>query len=138
TVMQWTRNRSFTNRDAVLNLWYSVGLVIELLIASKLLPMGAPAVWLAYLLIGSSALCVAAGFVWYLLWALERGFALSYLAAICLTFVPAAAASIHILFGSVLAEWQVICVAVLVHVGAAYFTYRILKVLLSRCYKMLL
>jgi len=32
----------------------------------------------------------------------------------------------------------VICVAVLVHVGAAYFTYRILKVLLSRCYKMLL
>lgn len=95
TVMQWTRNRSFTNRDAVLNLWYSVGLVIELLIASKLLPMGAPAVWLAYLLIGSSALCVAAGFVWYLLWALERGFALSYLAAICLTFVPAAAASIH-------------------------------------------
>ena len=113
----------FTNKDAALNLRY--GIVIEVAFAIKLLEMGgSPAEWLAYFLLATSAICLLAGFGWYLLWAIKRRFALLYLAGVFM-LVPWAILAVCKWFGVAPAEWLKFPAVLLFLIGAAYCAWRI-------------
>jgi hypothetical protein len=147
TRLTWARTESsfteslFTAKQALINLRYAPGIVVETSIALWLLSHYSD--WLlvlfAYLLILASAVMTIAGFVWYGLWFAQRGFGIWFF--LITPFVIGVGLIIAAQFYRVEIDWIKILVAittVFILPLPVYCAWRLLKFTIMRLFRILL
>src|SRR5262245_20902547 len=121
-------DREFTNEDAVFNLRYGAGCALEgafaiwlLVHAESYRPFG---IWIAYVLLAMTAVCLLAGFVWYFCWAYERGVASWYLAGVA-SLIGTVCVALDRRYAFGFQGWDVTLAFSIVYFAVAYCTWRL-------------